>query len=106
MSETEFLRLLFIILIGGASLIITLVGSGIAVYKFVQKEIEKKLAKHYKHEHLMKENVTIRDRLVECRRVCPVNNPTLPPAGVTTTPTTGGTDDGRGHYSKVRSRKR
>lgn len=100
MEETEFLRLLFVILIGGAGLIVTLVGSGIAVYKFVQKEIEKKLAKHFKHEHLLKENVTIRDRLVECNRVCPVNNPTLPPAS--SAPATGGSDDTRGHYSKVR----
>lgn len=93
--EVEFVRLLFTIIIGGAGFVLTVVTAALAAYKFIQKEFDKKLAKHYHHEHVIG-NTTIRDRLVECRRSCPVLNP----------PTGGGSHDARGQYSHVGRRER
>ena len=75
--ETEYLRLLFYVLIGGTGLIITVVATVWAAYRFIQKLIDEKMTKHYLHEHVMEKDKgpTVRDRLVECRRVCPVTNP-------------------------------
>jgi hypothetical protein len=90
--EAEFVRLLFTVLIGGAGFILTVVMAALAAYKFIQKEIEKKTAKHFHHEHVLdkQSGMTVRDRLIECRRGCPALNPQP----------VGGSDE-RGKYSHV-----
>lgn len=97
--EPETLRLLLYVLIGGVGLVGTLVSSTIAVVKFVKKEVDEKMTKHFLHEHVLDKasGQTVRDRLVECRRVCPVTNPPR---------RSGGDHDTRGQYSDVRGRSR
>jgi len=82
MEDTQFLRLLFYILIGGAGLILAVVVAALSANKTVTRLVDEKLARHYKHEHVLEKDITIRDRLVECRRQCPVINPPKPdPSG-------------------------
>jgi len=90
--EAEFVRLLFTVLIGGAGFILTVVTAALAAYKFIQKEIEKKTAKHFHHEHVLdkQSGMTVRDRLIECKRSCPALNPR-----------TGGGSNERGQYSHI-----
>lgn len=99
MEETQFLRLLFYVLIGGAGLILTIVVAALSANKAVRRLIDEKLASHHKHQHVLQGDTTIRDRLVECRRQCPVINPQPPSGG--TPPGGGGRDAGR--YSSVPS---
>lgn len=95
MEETQFLRLLFYILIGGAALIATVVVAALSANRAVTKLMDEKLARHYKHEHVLEKGTTIRDRLVECRRQCPVINPQPP------TPSSKGGDREPRRYSSV-----
>lgn len=88
--DPDTLRLFLTFVFGGAGFVLTVVTTSLATYKFIQKEIEKKLAKHYHHEHVIGQT-TIRDRLVECRRHCPAINPT--PGG--------GGHDTRGQYAQI-----
>lgn len=101
MENIDFLKLLFTVLLGGGTFLFTVVTATFAAYRFVQKEIEKKLTKHFLHEHLLDKQTgqTLRDRLVECKRLCPAQQPVDPPAGGG-----GGGRDTRGLYSRIGGR--
>lgn len=96
MDETQFLRLLFYVLIGGTALLLSVVTAAVSAVKYVHKLVDEKMVKHYKHEHLLGKDTTIRDRLVECKRGCPVINPI---------PVEGGGRNERGRYSDIRGRR-
>jgi len=98
MDEIGLLRLVLYIIIGGAALMVAVVTAALSANKFVHRLVEEKMTKHHKKEHILEGDTTVRDRLVECRRQCPVINPNPAPAA-------GGEDhDTRGQYKQIRRR--
>lgn len=64
--SADDLRGILTILVSATILLLTIVGSVFAAYKFLKKEMAESMTKHYVHEHVLNVGTgeTIRDRLV------------------------------------------